>query len=158
MVLLFAITLLLLAFVIHVFWWHIRMPRSATLALLFLFTTVIALFITFSSLTTHQLVELMLLYSSCALVYVILYSAIEQQSPTLAIVEFIHRFGEEGCDESALYQHVCPDEEMTKRLQVMQQSGWVKTHDGHSYLSQKGVYLATLFYYSSAIFGLRSGG
>ena len=44
--------------------------------------------------------RVLLFYVSCSLVYVCLYSAIEAQSPSLAIVSYVASCGSAGCSET----------------------------------------------------------
>ncbi len=104
MIMLAAGSLLFIAFLLHILWWRIRMPVTSTGVLLLVFFVTPIIIVSFCNMqmTMADFLRLILLYSSCALVYIILYSAIEQQSPTLAIVNTINSRGERGCEEDAL--------------------------------------------------------
>lgn len=89
------------AFAIHVAWWRVRTPRSPyrTLTVLFVISWAVAALIAWRG--GSQLVSLegfygTLLHGLAALGYLITYSAIEGDSPTLSLVWFLHRAGPEG--------------------------------------------------------------
>jgi len=164
-ILITAAVLLLMTFIMHIIWWRLRLPKNAFMALLSLFGSVLIGFSLYGyfhlailAISIYQLTEFILLYASCALVYIILYSAIEQQSPTLLIIDYLRQFGANGCEEASLYSYIRPEDEMTKRLLLMEQSGLVKIINDCSILSPKGERMAALFYYGARLFGLKSGG
>lgn len=152
-----AIGLLILAFICHLILWRIRRPARFTLAffIIFLIFYFGIFFITF---LPGDIFRFTLLYWSSALVYIILYSAIDQQSPTLAIVDFIKTHGDFGCDESAIIQYLAPEDEIKKRLMAMTQSGWVSQEGQYWVLTQQGKMFAALFGGAAKFFGLNRGG
>lgn len=158
MILLIAILMLLGAFSVHLVWWRIKMPKYATKALLILFIIFFIVCALFIELTGVELMRLALLYTSCALVYIILYSAVEQQSPTLAIIHYIYRHGENGCNNDDLVSHVSPENEILNRLLQLEMSGWLVCQKGTLYLTDKGRGFAKLFDLSSGVFGTKQGG
>ena len=90
--------------------------------------------------------------------YIILYSAIDQQSPTMAIIHFLNRQGENGSDIETLIYQVCPANEINVRLQLMEDGGWIISY-GHGWkLTNKGLLIAKLFENTAGIFGLKNGG
>lgn len=110
------------------------------------------------SISLAEIVSLVLLYLTSMLVYICIYSAIEQQSPTLSILAHINSHGIEGCESHCILHHVKPDEEITKRLSVMEQVGWLIDKNGYSILTQRGYRIAYFFKCGAIILGIEHGG
>tara|TARA_R110000868_G_scaffold69306_11_gene204266 strand:+ start:615 stop:995 length:381 start_codon:yes stop_codon:yes gene_type:complete len=104
------------------------------------------------------LISFIILYSSSSLVYIILYSAIEQESPTLAIVNFINQTGNSSHDIQSLNTHFNASNEIKNRLTIMEQTGWLTLNGSSWSLTEKGRNIATIFEYAARIFGLNKGG
>lgn len=158
--------LLFLAFMLHVLWWRIKFPVHTTNTLLlvffatplFIYVVYIYLFPTLVLFTISDIVRLILFYGSCALVYIILYSAIQQQSPTLAMVLYLYSKGKTGCDEDSLILYLSATNEIQKRFSLMEQGKWIFSLDETWYLTKKGLRAANFFEYSALVFGLKVGG
>jgi len=160
--------LLMLAFVAHVIAWRIHLPRRPIRALLCIFaaTPLVALPIYFAIeplpvLTDTSLADalrILLFYVSCSLVYVVLYSAIEAQSPSLAIVSYIASCGSAGCTEADFADHVIDDESISTRIAAMKAGGMIVINDGKCTLTPAGRLWATLFEFAGDIFRLPLGG
>lgn len=158
MILFTAVALLFFAFMTHIVWWRVKRPAHTTSALLLLFIGFFIIAISALSLSFIEVMRLGLLYISCALSYIILYSAIEQQSPTLAMIHYIDLHGEKGCDDESLAHSLCTKSEIMKRLTLMEQSDWLLQKNMRWYLTKKGRRLAYLFDYAAKLFGLKIGG
>ncbi len=167
MMVLFTCALLFISFFAHLLWWHVKMPVRTSRALLLIFLVVPI--ITFSickllgfpftlSMSLPEIVSLFLFYTSCTLVYICLYSAIEQHSPTLTIITHIDEHGESGCEDNCVVQHLNPNEEIHKRLSIMKQVGWIQETVNNYILTKRGKRIATIFGYGATIFGLKKGG
>ncbi len=103
-----AVCSLLAAFVLHLLVWRLSLPRAQLKALIvvFAFTWCGALsvawfsgwrFVSFADgQTIVGLLYFCLFYWSAALCYVITYSAMEGDSPTLSLTRHLHRKGSEG--------------------------------------------------------------
>jgi hypothetical protein len=101
------ISALLVAFVVHLILWRWRLPRAQLKVLLVIFfliwAFVSALLLTgaFGILVAIGVpfvgfLYFCLIYWSAAFCYVITYSAMEGDSPTLSLTRHLHRKGEEG--------------------------------------------------------------
>ena len=165
-IIVFCIFLLLQSFMVHLIYWRMSVPTHATRALLKIFFFCPFLFLSVYYLiaadpiyfSLSDIFRLFMLYVSCALVYIILYSAIELQSPTLAIVHYISLHGSEGCESKKLFAHLDADEEIKKRIGLMHQGGWIDLMNNHWGLTEKGQRMASLFENAAFVFGLRTGG
>ena len=165
MILISAFFLLFISFVVHVVWWRIKVPTNTTRVFLFIFTIVLIMGLMLmqlleliNSYSWHDFMRFFLLYAGSALVYIILYSAIEQQSPTLALIDCISQHGEEGSDEESLKKIINPDKEIEARLLVMRNGRWLQSHDNIWRLTPTGKRIAYLFDYAAVLFGLSLGG
>lgn len=166
LIIIFSGIALLLSFFIHVLWWRKKMPLNTTSTLLFIFfgTLIGAIFLfacyakTLVRAQFPEVLQFLMLYSSCALVYIILYSAIEQQSPTLAIIDYINQHGENGCDNQSLNRYLNASQELEKRLMLMEQGKWITLTNQGWQLTKKGIRIAQIFEVAAIIFGLNKGG
>jgi len=98
---------LFIAWIVHLAIWRWRLPKAQLKALLVIFAVVWAIaallvvtgFVGFGSFAAGWLVGFLyfcLIYWSAAFCYVITYSAMEGDSPTLSLTRHLHRKGEEG--------------------------------------------------------------
>lgn len=110
------------------------------------------------TLPAPEIFSLVLLYTSCSLVYISLYSAIEQRSPTLSILSQINSFGEIGCEENQIIEKLKPADEIEKRIAVMTDVGWLLNRESHYFLTSKGSRIARIFNMGALIMGIGKGG
>ena len=156
--------LLLLAFFVHIVAWRVRLPGRSIRALLYIFaaTPLVVVPIYFAIAPAFAdasgAVRILLFYVSCALVYVVLYSAIESKSPSLAIVSYVASCGSAGCAEADFAGHVVDDEGVSMRIAAMQAAQMIVVGDGQCTLTPAGRRWAELFEFASHIFRLPLGG
>lgn len=166
MILILCTVLLLSSFVMHLLWWRLHVPKHSTQVLLVIFTLLPIVFWSstistmniWSTFTNYDYLRLILLYMSCSLVYISLYSALEHQSPTLTIIDYIRQQGDEGCSDDGLENFLKPDGEIQRRFLAMDQVGWIKKDDKKWSLTKKGRQIAKLFNLGATILGLPLGG
>jgi hypothetical protein len=162
------LALLMLAFIVHVIIWRVHQPRRSIRALLCLFaaTPLVAVPIYFAVgplliITDPSLadaVRILLFYVSCSLVYVVLYSAIESQSPSLAIVSYVASCGGAGCAEADFANHIIDDDSIGTRIAGMEAAEMIVISDGKCTLTPAGRLWAVLFESAGNIFRLPLGG
>jgi len=166
MLLFTTMSLLFVSFILHVLWWRINMPHRSTIALLICFFGVLILAILylclFPSTFDYSLIDIskmILLYTSCTFVYIIVYSAVEDQSPTLAIAYYLKKQSHAGgCDDNSLNNFLKADAAIRRRIFSMEKSGFIQKNHDHWFLTKKGKFFASIFDYSAKIFGLRGIG
>lgn len=165
MILIEGVGLLLLAFIVHIIVWRYKKPLAVNRGLLIIFILVPAIVLPLQGILFDihfllpELVSLGMLYISCALVYIILYSAIEMQSPTLAIIDLINQNNKFGCHDCQLQEHLTAENAMQLRIAAMEQNNWVILDKCSRWqLTSKGRRIAKIFHFSAAIFGLTKGG
>jgi hypothetical protein len=158
--------LLLLALFVHIIMWRVRPPRRSIRALLCIFAATPLVTIPIYSLIAplaafadaSEAVRTLLFYASCSLVYVVLYSAIESTSPSLAIVSYVASCGSAGCAEADLADHITDDEGISARIAAMKATQMIVVSDEQCTLTPAGRRWAELFEFASVIFRLPLGG
>jgi hypothetical protein len=145
--------------------WRIALPRSQTLGLLCVFALTPACIGALAVATGHvpslssaDVVRLILGYTSFALAYAVLYSAIEHQSPTLAIVSHVAAAGADGCTTPELFAAFEREGAMTNRIVAIERGGLVRVDRETIVLTAQGRMYAEFFERAAAVFGLAPGG
>jgi hypothetical protein len=149
------------SFLVHLVWWRVSLPKRQTRTLLLIFTVVpvvVALSLSGLHLSAAQATLVALFDASCALTYIALYSAIEHQSPTLAIVSRLAAAGDAGCSGDDLQQSFGQELPMANRLALMEQSSWLRADGASLVLTDEGRFFARLFESAANVFGLAKGG
>jgi hypothetical protein len=124
------------AFVIHVVIWRFRVPRHQALAVVLLFLAVgligLSAFAGFGldalHLTPLRLVLAIILFGSFGVSYLILFSALEADSPTMTIIGLITANGDRGICREELSEAMANHSFVQLRLNQM-------LHDGMAYRS-----------------------
>ena len=99
---------------IHIFWWRFRLPSSQTLTLLKIYSTTFLTWIALWAMgqkffwitSRSDLIQCALLYGSVILAYIVTYSAIEAESPTLTIMMIVHEGPASGTQIEQIYSYV----------------------------------------------------
>jgi len=112
--------------------------------------------IVLAALTAAEIVRLGIFYVSCALAYTVLFSAIEEQSPTLAIISYVA--GRSRCTDVDLVDRFGKGRELAQRIELLARSEFVRQEGDRYRLSPAGDRLAKLFDAANRLFGLESGG
>ena len=162
------LSLLMISFIVHLIIWRVHIPTRPMLALLGIFalTPVLVVSIYAASNTLAEPAEIslsgavrvLLFYLSCSLAYISLYSAIEVQSPTLAIVAHVASCGSVGCSEAELAEAMPESGSVIERIRLMEVGRLISISEGQCKLTPEGRLWAGLFEYASKFFGLPLGG
>ena len=165
-VLLAGIGLLFLAFCVQLVLWRIFIPSRQIRALVVIFFLVplvvfgvvqlIGTPIALTALSPAEVVRLASFYVSCALTYIVLFSAIEEQSPTLAIVSYVAK--EPQCTGGDLVDRFGKGHELSHRIELLDRSEFVKREGDRYWLAPAGDRLAKLFDAANRLFGIEPGG
>jgi hypothetical protein len=98
--------LLLVALVIHLALWRIRRPKYHVKALLKIFFAVALVGVTIARLTFFlpptALLHVLVCFVSATLAYIIVYTALEVDSPTLVMILLLEKAGEDGVSRSEI--------------------------------------------------------
>jgi hypothetical protein len=145
-----------LAFAAHVVWWRLRKPRQQGTTLVALFSLVaavavgalLALGLDRFGLNLAQLVLTVDLFGSYALIYLILFSALEADSPTLTMIRLVQKRGPRGMSEDDLVRAMAGQSFVKRRVQQMIDERMAVRIGDRLYASRKGRWLAApiLFY------------
>lgn len=162
------LALLIISFIVHLVIWRVHISKRPMLALLGIFgvTPVLVISICVASnafpglagITLSSALRVLLFYLSCSLAYICLYSAIEVQSPTLAIVAHVASCGSTGCSETELANAMPDNDSIMQRIGLMEAGGVISISEELCKLTPVGRLWAGVFEYTSKIFGLQLGG
>ena len=142
-----AIVLLLGAlFAVHLVWWRVALPRRQRAVLLGLFligglalAPVVALLLVwlgFGTLSAVQWLNVGLAVLAFALAYVVTYSALEADSPTLSLVRHIAAAGAGGVSEEELCEFMASRPFVGARLSALVEEGMVHEREGSIHLAE----------------------
>jgi hypothetical protein len=160
--------LLTISFVVHLIIWRVYMPKRPILALLGIFAGTPVLAISIFAVTRSSIeltglplssaLRVFLFYLSSSMVYICLYSAIEVQSPSLAIVSYIASCGSMGCSQAELVDSTAGKDRVMERIGLMETWGIISISQEQCRLTREGRLWAALFECASRIFALPLGG
>lgn len=150
---------------VHVLLWRVWLPRPATGVLLGVFAgvgvagLVVALWSLALVSSLWQLAQISLFHAASSATYLIIYTGIEETSPTLAVVCAVHRAGEQGCTLDQLKRVVQDGNFLGRRLELLQAGGLAAQEAGNWCLTDRGVRVARLVARaSSVLLNLPKGG
>lgn len=156
-VLFWGIILFFLAFFLHLIIWKIRLPKRQIKMLLLIFFGVLILgFVTLWNIplkvlglsvpsTIAEYLHIALFFTSLTLAYIVTYTALDVDSPSLVMVMNIANAGSEGLGKTAFEQTLTDDILVKPRLRDLVTSE-VTYMDGDKYrLMPKGILLARIF-------------
>jgi hypothetical protein len=158
-VLFFGIALLIAAFFIHFVIWKIRIPMhqkstlilifSAVLmagaALLFIFKHKVSFFGITAPQTVYEYLQLCIFFISLELAYMVTYSALEADSPSLVIVMDIYKAGAGGLDEKIFKKEMSNDVLIMPRMRDMVFEKMAYLDNGKYKLTPKGLTIVRVF-------------
>lgn len=171
-VLLWSYATVTLAFLLHLIWWRIRIPKYQTRTLLFVFFGVLAAALMGLALAARLLrptaaplpagiseyVQIALFVIAFTLAYVITYSALEADSPSLVMIRAVAHAGAAGLRQAEFHAWLSDDRLVTPRIQDL-----IRDHlvilDGDRYrLTAKGRRFIAIFILFRALLGAGKGG
>jgi hypothetical protein len=103
-------------------------------------------------------VRLALLLASLSLAYIAVYSAIEDDSPSMAIVKMAWKNGANGCGEIDFALVMDDRLFLDQRLEAMARDRWIVQTSGDVKLTPLGRFWAELFRRSQMLLGMDEGG
>ena len=131
-------TLLALAWVIHLFVWRIRLPRHQIRALLLTFASVFTIWmftLTQGSTSLLDALQISLLYGSVSFCYIITYSAIEGDSPTLSLMNLLSEKKDVGLPEHEIREFLSQRPFVKARLAALIHSGLVRKENNRYFIA-----------------------
>ena len=98
-VILYSYSLFIIFFATHLIVWRFKIPSRQFLSLLVIFFVIYIAFLVFSVVVGFSFLpffQISLFYLSTGLCYIVLYSAINLDSPTLSLMMYVHEAGSRG--------------------------------------------------------------
>ncbi len=158
------------AFVLHVAVWRVRVPRRQTRSLLLIFfgalVAALALLVGLSRAgglpPTSRLgptcLHLVLFHTAITLAYVITYSAVEADSPSLLIVLAVAEAGRDGLPVKRLEERLNDDVLVRPRLANLVRDGTIARGSDGCRLTRKGRAFIRIFIAARRVLGAGKGG
>ena len=156
-----------LAFVAHLIWWRVALPRRQTAALMGIFLGGLALWLLcslvlpgrwFTAGDPWQAVHVAVFDVACTLAYVVAYSALEHRSPSMTLLVTVADAGAAGCAIEQLHGMLAAANPVEIRLAAMLHDGMI-IRDGDGYqLTPKGHAWAAVLSSWRRLLGMPQGG
>jgi hypothetical protein len=147
-VLFWGIILFCCAFFVHLIVWRIRLPKRQTKTLLVIFfgTLLIGLFTLGSAkFILPEYLHIVLFVTSLTLAYMITYSALEADSPSLVMIMSIANAGITGLLKTQFEQRMTDDVLIIPRIQDLLRDQMIYEQEGKYKLTSKGLLFARIF-------------
>lgn len=164
---LWAVVLGLLAFAVHVVIWRIRRPRNSGVALLAVFVAVAALGAAVFAIWIRRhggsmhwpaLAQVALLYFAGMAAYINTYPAIEADSPSLLLMQELHRAGEAGLAREEIMQIFNEQVVLKPRVLSLLDEKMAVQSGARINLTARGRLTADIFWYFRKLTGRPLGG
>lgn len=137
------------SFIFHLGVWKVRLPKRQTRALLIIFFGALAAFFVFfrgyASLSLQGCLSVGLFVVSLTLAYIITYSAMEVDSPSLVMVNAIAGAGPEGLPKGRFDEMMTDDVLVIPRIKDLLRDGHVYLEGGRYRLTPKGESFIRIF-------------
>ena len=160
------------AFAVHLLIWRIRLPRRQTRALLAVFlgwgAAVVATLAAWSAawpgarhwlpVSLPELAHVALFHLAATLAYMITYSALEADSPTLVMITAIKTAGPGGMDAREFHRTMTDDLLVRPRLRDLLRDRLAVVESGRYRITPKGRRLARLLAFHRRLLGAQMGG
>ena len=151
-----------IAWLLHVAWWRLRLPRRHIAALLCLFAAVpigagfawLALPLN-SLLAAAEVPAVLALYLGAAACYLIVYTGVEQTSPTLVIIRALDSAPREGCSSADLARLITEDLFVRPRLEALALDGLLAPAGNGWSLTPRGRRAARIASFLARLFRIR---
>lgn len=171
-VLAYTIILFTVAFFIHLIIWKICLPRNQTRALVLIFSAILIFGILLLKISLDQVnafdlvifktiygyLQLCLLFVSLTLAYIVTYSGLEVDSPSLVMVMKIAQAGPHGLNKNILEANMNDDLLVLPRLRDLLSARMVYLDRGKYKLKGAGLLVARIFVVYRKLLKLEKGG
>jgi hypothetical protein len=166
-IILFAMVLFIAAFAIHWLLWRIWLPRRQVLCLFCLFEGIFFVATCLICAVPHVALyfagfwgwlQLAMFYEGAALAYIIIYSGLEQNSPSMTVVQFVAGAAEQGRSPQELYNLFGSQRLVDERIDSLLASKLIEPKGAGYALTKQGLFWAQLFRAYRKLFHLEPGG
>lgn len=165
---LFSSGLLAAAFVVHLVIWRIRIPQGAVSWLLAIFFGVgVAGWALASALTglqplvpreSWEVLSAVLAHVAVSLAYIVTYSGLEQDGPSMTMAKFTDMAGARGRSREEFFRVITDELIVASRLRALLDGGWVTREAGRYRLTARGAFWHGVFSLWRRLLGLPEGG
>ena len=150
------------SFFIHICLWRVCLPRNQAYALLAIFISGLILGIVVLQILVPQgifnYLRLCLFYIAAMFSYIISYSAIEAESPSLVIIAKIAKAGGSGVGKEELKSLMTDEVLVIPRIRDLVRDGLAIFDNGKYRLTYKGSYFVGIFIFFRKLLGRGKGG
>ena len=132
------LVLFLAAFGVHFVLWKVRLPKNHTRALLVIYACVFVLWLAVHIVRGEALLPMAqvgLYYWAVSLCYIITYSAVEGDSPTLSLMRFLSENGGEGRSREEIARFMEARPFIAARIAALINSGLIYEREGRYQLA-----------------------
>lgn len=152
-----------LAFLLHFLIWRINLPkkRQTNILLKIFYSVLVFSFFILRLLGLNNLrdyLHIFLFYTSLVLAYIVTYSAVEVDSPSLLLVNSIAKRGKNGLEERDLEQLMTDSLLVIPRIKDLLNEELVFLDQGNYKLTSKGRAVAKIFLFYRFLLGAGKGG
>jgi len=147
-------------FMLHLVWWRVALPRRQTKTLLVIFFAALAVSLAwlYRGLPAGELCHIALYVTSLILAYMITYSAVEADSPSLLVALAVARAGEKGLAADEIFALLDDHALVDPRLDDLLLDKMAVLENGRYRITEKGRVLAGIFAAHRALLGAGKGG
>jgi hypothetical protein len=141
LILLNSVGLFAIALIAHLLIWKLGLPRHHIKALLFVFATFLLVWLPLTflfAIPVSSVLHIALFYGTMSLCYIITYSAIEADSPTLSLMRFVAERRREGRTAAEVSHFLAQRPFVKARLFALQNSGLIREENGRYFVAGKG--------------------
>jgi hypothetical protein len=135
------LALFLTALGLHLLMWKVRLPKYHTRTLLILFALVIGAWLAMwplLSMELSQMLHVCLFYAALSLYYVITYSAIEGDSPTLSLILHLDASGARGISSEEVHEFLEGRPFIKARIAALMHDGLLREENGRYFVAGRG--------------------
>jgi len=165
---LFSSGLLAAAFAVHLVIWRIRIPKNAVIWLLAIFFgagvagwgAALALegLQPIIPRDSSEILSAVLAHVAISLAYIVTYSGLEQDGPSMTMAKFADMAGERGRSREEFFKVITDELIVASRLRALLDSGWVTREAGRYRLTPRGTFWHSVFSRWRWLLGLPEGG
>ena len=171
-VLIVGISLFFISLIFHLVVWKLSMPRNQrrVLLIIFFFNLIIGLvliniidikigsFISYAQPSLANTIHIILIYMGLTLAYIVTYSGMEVDSPSLVIVNIIAANGKEGISLEHLYESLNDDKLVKPRVNDLLRDDMAIKVNGKYFTTNKGANMARLFNFYRKLLNVSASG
>lgn len=170
--LILSVTLLITAFMLHLAIWQVYLPKRQTRAILVIFFGLLLVAVVMLPTIARQLpslglplpvplhsyLQIIIFMTACTLAYMITYTTIEVDSPSLVMAMTIHNAGTAGIPEEEFVRMMNDELLIVPRIRDMLRDGLATRQGDRYFLTPKGRRMAKLFILHRRLLGAGMGG